>query len=315
MKNFLSIQDATDLNALIEKAMAYKANPHADSEKGKNKTLGLLFFNSSLRTRLSTEIAAQNLGMKVIGFSNQQAWNLEFVEGAVMDQQNAEHIIEAAGVLSRFVDILGVRSFPELVDRTYDYSEPVLSGFQKYLDIPLVNLESATMHPLQSLADLMTIRELQKTKKPKVVLTWAPHPRALPQSVPNSFASCMLAAGMELTIAHPEGLELAGDFTEGATVTNDQQKAFEGADFIYAKNWSSYQEYGKGTSLHGDWMIDGKKLNLTNDARFMHCLPVRRNVVVADEVLDSKNSVVLQQAQNRIFTAQAVLSQLLEHGK
>jgi N-succinyl-L-ornithine transcarbamylase len=315
MKHFISIQDAPDLDALIAKAMLYKENPNIDREKGKYKTLGLLFFNSSLRTRLSTEIAANNLGMQVIGFSNQQAWNFEFMEGAVMDQQNAEHIKEAAGVLSRYVDILGVRSFPELVDRAWDYSEPVLSGFQKNLTIPLVNLESATLHPLQSLADLMTIRELQQTKKPKVVLSWAPHPRALPQSVPNSFAACMLAAGMDLTITHPEGLELSSDFTEGATITHNQQEAFEGADFIYAKNWSSFREYGKGTSLYSDWIIDGKKMKATNDAHFMHCLPVRRNVVVADEVLDSPKSVVLQQAQNRIFTAQAVLSSLLDHGK
>ncbi len=315
MKHFLSINDAPNLQSLIDLAMVYKKNPNVDREKGLNKTLGLLFFNSSLRTRLSTEIAAHNLGMQVIGFSNQQAWNLEFGEGAVMDQQNAEHIKEAAGVLSTYVDILGVRSFPELADRALDYSEPVMNGFLKHLSIPLVNLESATMHPLQSLADLMTIRELQKTAKPKVVLTWAPHPRALPQSVPNSFASCMLAAGIDLTITHPEGLELSPDFTQGATITHNQQEAFEGADFIYAKNWSSFKEYGKGTSLHSDWMVDGKKMKLSNEGRFMHCLPVRRNVVVADEVLDSPQSVVLQQAENRIFTAQAVLSKLLDHGK
>jgi N-succinyl-L-ornithine transcarbamylase len=312
MKNFLSSQDAPDLPALIASARRLKADPRAEHELGRGKTLINLFFNPSLRTRLSTEVAGRNLGMEVITMDAGGGWAIEFADGTVMNAGTAEHIREAAGVLSQYADVLAVRSFPGLEDREADYADTVMQAFVQYASVPVVSLESATRHPLQSLADCITIEEYKKTERPKVVLTWAPHPRKLPQAVPNSFAEWMLAYDADLTIAQPPGYELAEEFTRGATITNDQDAALRDADFVYAKNWSSYRNYGQheGDS-HTDWQITADKMALTNDGYFMHCLPVRRNVVVADAVLDSDRSLVLQQAKNRVYSAQAVLRELL----
>lgn len=312
MKQFTSVKDVTDINALVQQALALKKSPFAHEQLGRHKTLVLLFFNPSLRTRISTQKAAQHLGMNVISMNAAQGWQLEFEDGAVMLGDRSEHIKEAAGVISQYADIIGIRSFPKLDDREKDYQDLVLHQFIKHASVPIVSLESATRHPLQSLADLMTIEEHKKTERPKVVLSWAPHPRALPQAVPNSFVEWMKEGNVELVVTHPKGAELAPEFSSGVTVEYDQKKAFEGADFIYAKNWSSYKDYGKIISQKEDWIITDKKMKWTNEARFMHCLPVRRNVVVADEVLDSDYSIVLEQANNRTFSAQAVLKSMLE---
>ena len=312
MNQFISVQDVHDLKSLVQEALIQKKVPFADKHLGKNKTLGLLFFNSSLRTRMSTQRAAQNLGMEVIVMNvTQDSWGLEFEDGVVMNGDKAEHVKEAAAVIGQYCDIVGVRSFPGLVDREKDYSDLVINQFRKYAGVPLVSLESATRHPLQSLTDLITIEQYKTKPRPKVVLTWAPHVKALPQCVPNSFAEWMNRADVEFVITHPAGYELAPEFAGNAQVTHNQREAFAGADFIYAKNWSSYTDYGKILSQDPNWMVTADKMALTNNAKFMHCLPVRRNIVVEDAVIDSPNSIVVQQAANRVWAAQAVLKRVL----
>lgn len=313
MIHFTSVKDIDNIESAVKEGFELKEVPLKYDELGKNKTLGLLFFNSSLRTRLSSQIAGQNLGMNVIVMNiGEEGWKIETEYGVVMDGDKAEHIKEAAGVIGRYCDIIGIRSFAKLENREYDYSEPVISQFKKYANTPIVSLEAATGHPLQSFADLITIEQYKKVKKPKVVLTWAPHPRALPQAVSNSFCDWMIVAGYDFTITHPVGYELSEEFTKGANIEYDQQKAFKDADFIYAKNWSSYKNYGKILSQDRNWTVTKEKMDLTNDAKFMHCLPVRRNMVVADEVIDSPNSIVIEQAANRVVSAQTVLKRILE---
>ena len=312
MKNFIQLSDITDLPSLLEEAAQLKIE-NKFSDLGKGKTLGMLFFNPSLRTRLSTEKAAKLLGMEVLVMNvGSDGWALEFEDGKVMDSDKAEHIKEAAGVLSQYCDIIAVRAFPELKDREKDYAETVLNGFKKYATVPIVNMESATAHPLQALTDALTISELKEKKRPKVVLTWAPHPRALPQAVPNSFVEIMQRMEVDLVIANPEGYNLSPELTKDTPVLHDQVEALKDADFVYVKNWSSYKDYGKILNQDASWTFSNEKLKLTNNAKVMHCLPVRRNVVIADEILDSPNSVVIQQAGNRTFAAQAVLKKILK---
>ena len=271
--------------------------------------------NPSLRTRLSTQKAGINLGMDVMVMNfTGEGWALETEEGVIMNGDKAEHIIEAAAVVGSYCDIIGLRSFPSLKDKVLDYKDHVINAFVKYAGVPIVNLESATVHPCQSLTDVITIEETKTVKKPKVVLTWAPHPRALPQSVANSFSEWMNRTDYEFVIANPEGYDLAREFSGKAKIIHDPEEAYKGADFIYAKNWSSYENYGQILSQDKNWMVDEHKMNLTNNAKFMHCLPVRRNVVVSDAVIDSKNSIVIQEAANREFAAQAVLKEILTHG-
>jgi N-succinyl-L-ornithine transcarbamylase len=312
LKQFLSVHDVPNLQSLVQDALDQKKHPFANQHLGRNKTLGLLFFNASLRTRLSTQKAAQNLGMGVIVMNvTQDSWGLEMVDGAIMDGDKAEHVKEAAAVIGQYCDIIGVRSFASLTDKQKDEEEEVIQSFVRYAGRPIISLESALRHPLQSLTDLITIEELRQVARPKVVLTWAPHPKALPQAVPNSFAEWMNRADVDFVITHPEGYELAEEFVGNATVTYNQKEAFSGADFIYAKNWSSYRTYGQILSRDPAWTVDAAKMKLTNNAKFMHCLPVRRNVVVMDEVIDSPDSVVIQQAGNRVWAAQAVLKHML----
>ncbi|MAX82142.1 MAG: acetylornithine carbamoyltransferase [Crocinitomicaceae bacterium] len=315
MNKFTSVKDIDSLPDWVETAKKLKANPYAFKHLGENKTLGLLFFNPSLRTRLSTQKAAMNLGMNVMVMNlNSDGWSIELEDGTVMDQGTQEHIKEAAGVISQYCDIIGVRTFPGLKNRDEDYSEKILNKFIQNALVPVVSLESATLHPLQSLADVLTIEEQKKTPKPKVVLTWAPHPRALPQAVPNSFAEWMKVADVDFVIANPEGFDLAPEFTEGVTVLHNQDEALKDADFVYAKNWSSFEDYGKIGEGFNDWQITAEKMALTNQGKFMHCLPVRRNVIVADAVLGSDASLVLEQANNRTYAAQAVLYKMLQNG-
>ncbi len=312
MKNFLSADDAGDVKQLIADALACKKNPLRDKSLGKDKTMGLIFMNPSLRTRLSTQKAGLNLGMNVMvmNFSG-EGWALETREGVVMDGSRVEHIREAAAVIGEYCDIVGLRSFPGLIDRELDYSENILKEFVRYAGIPVVNMESATVHPLQSLADLLTIEELKTKERPKVVLTWAPHPNALPQSVGNSFAQWVNKMDYEFVIANPVGFDLAPQFAGKAKIVHDPGEAYEGADFIYAKNWSSYENYGKTLYPAGEWIVDEEKMGMTNHAKFMHCLPVRRNVVVTDGVIESDRSVVIREAGNRVFAAQVVLENIL----
>jgi len=313
MKLFSSVNDVTDINALVKEALALKHDPYSHQHLGKNKTLALVFLNPSLRTRMSTQKAGLNLGMNVMVLNmDKEGWALELQDGAIMNGTTVEHIREAAAVLGQYADIIGVRSFPGLKDRDDDYSENVFSKFVKYCGVPVVSLESATRHPLQSLADLVTIEELKTKPRPKVVLTWAPHVKALPQAVPNSFAEWMCKADVDFTIAHPKGYELSTDFTQGATITNNQDEALADADFIYVKNWSAYEPYGKVFSGHDDWMLTNAKLKNTNDAKVMHCLPVRRNLELSDEILDGEHSVVVHEAGNRVWAAQVVLKAMLE---
>jgi N-succinyl-L-ornithine transcarbamylase len=313
MKLFSSVNDVTDINALVKEALALKNDPYSHQHLGKNKTLALVFLNPSLRTRMSTQKAGLNLGMNVMVLNmDKEGWALELRDGVIMNGNTVEHIREAAAVLGQYADIIGVRSFPGLKDRDDDYSENVFSKFVKYCGVPVVSLESATRHPLQSLADLVTIEELKTKPRPKVVLTWAPHVKALPQAVPNSFAEWMCKADVDFTIAHPKGYELNTNFTQGATITHNQDEALDGADFIYVKNWSAYEPYGKVFSGHDDWMLTNAKLKNTNNAKVMHCLPVRRNLELSDEILDDPNSVVVHEAGNRVWAAQAVLKQMLE---
>lgn len=313
MKHFTSVTDVPDLEHLLDLAQDIKARPHQFPTLGTGKTLGLIFFNSSLRTRLSTQKAAINLGLPTIVMNiGSDGWKLEFEDGAVMNLDRAEHIKDAAAVIGSYCDIIGVRAFAGLKDRELDYQEHIIEAFKTYAGVPIVSLESATRHPLQSLADLITIRNHFPTGRPRVVLSWAPHPKALPQAVGNSFLEWMKAADMDLTVTHPEGYELADSFSAGVQIEYDQQKAFEGADIVYAKNWSSYQEYGQVLSQDLNWTITAEKMKLSNQAKFMHCLPVRRNVIVADAVIDSPHSLVLEQASNRVVSAQLVLQELLK---
>jgi len=312
MKNYTKISDIKELLPLLEEALKLKKE-NTDPQLGKDKTLGMLFFNPSLRTRLSTEKAAKLLGMEVMVMNiNSDGWALEFEDGQVMDSNKAEHIKEGAAVLSQYCDIIAVRAFPELKDKERDNAELVMNGFKKYASVPILNMESATGHPLQALTDALTITELKSMKRPKVVLTWAPHPRALPHAVPNSFVQMMQKMDVELCIANPEGYNLNPEITKNTRIFHDQEEALKNADFVYVKNWSSYENYGEVLKTDGDWTFNQEKLRVTNNAKVMHCLPVRRNVVIADDVLDSENSVVIHQANNRTFAAQAVLKKLLK---
>lgn len=316
MNQFLSIKDVPNLKELLDHALNIKANLSGNREIGKQKSIGLIFLNPSLRTRLSSQRAAMNLGMDVIVLDvNSGGWKLEFEDGVIMNGDSAEHVREAAGVLGRYFDVLAIRSFAALEDREKDYEDAIVNAFAKYSGVPIINMESATGHPLQAFADLITITEHQKRKQPKVVLSWAPHPKALPQAVANSFVRWMKASEVDLVVTHPKGYELADSVMEGVSVEYDQNKAFENADFIYAKNWSSYTSYGKVLSEDPSWMITQEKMNRTKSAKFMHCLPVRRNVVVEDTVLDSSVSIVMDQAENRIVSMQTVLESLLEEMK
>lgn len=313
MKRYLKVSDIGDLTQALAEAKQVKATPHAWDTLGKNKTIILIFFNSSLRTRLSTQKAAMNLGMNVIVLDvNKDGWKLETEFGVVMDGDKPEHLREAVPVIGEYCDIIAVRSFASFEDKKADYEEQILNQFIDHAGVPVISMESATRHPLQAFADLFTIEEHKKKDKPKVVLTWAPHPRALPQAVPNSFAEWMKVADVEFVITHPKGYELAPEFTDGVRVEYDQQKAFEGADFIYAKNWASYSSYGEILSKDRAWTVDEEKMQLTNNAKFMHCLPVRRNMVVSDGVIDSENSIVVQEAANREVSAQVVIKRMLE---
>jgi len=314
MKKFISVKDIPSIEKAIETAFEIKKNKFGFQHLGKNKTMVLVFFNSSLRTRLSTQKAAMNLGMNTMVMNvNEDSWQLESEMGVVMDGTNAEHLREAIPVIGKFCDVIGVRAFAKFEDKEFDYSERILNQFVDYAGVPVVSMEAATRHPLQSYADLITIEEFKKVERPKVVLTWAPHPRALPQAVPNSFVEWMRETDYELVVTHPKGYELAPEFMGDVKVEYDQKKAFEGADFIYAKNWASYTQYGQILSKDFSWTVDEAKMALTNDAKFMHCLPVRRNVVVTDGVIDSPNSIVVEEAYNREITAQAVLKMILEN--
>ena len=314
MKQFISANDVTDINAMVSMALQYKQDPYADRQLGSDKRIGLLFLNPSLRTRLSTQVAARNLGMEAIVFNvDKEGWALEFEEGAIMSGNTVEHVKDAAPILGQYFDILCIRTFPSLKNREDDYSELVIKSFLQYAGVPIVSLESATLHPLQSLTDVITIKEtFREKRRPKVVLTWAPHVKPLPQCVANSFAQWMNAWGeADFVITHPEDYELSAEFAGKAPVTTNQAEALKGADYVYVKNWSTYTDYGKIYSNDPDWMLTEKKIQLTNNAKVMHCLPVRRNVELSDEILDSDHSLVTRQAGNRVWAAQAVLSEVL----
>lgn len=319
MKQFISVHDVSNIDALVQKALAYKANPFADKASGAGKRIGLIFLNPSLRTRLSTQIAAENLGMQPIVFNvGSEGWTWEFEEEAIMSGTSVEHVKDAAPILGNYFDVLAIRTFPGLKIKDDDYSEMFIKQFIKYAGVPVVSLESATLHPLQSLTDILTITEYLKqseivNRKPKIVLTWAPHIKPLPQCVANSFAQWINAWDKaEFVITHPEDYELDQQFTKGATITHNQEEALKGADFVYVKNWSTYTDYGKIYCNDPEWMLTEDKLKNTNNARIMHCLPVRRNIELSDEVLDSQHSIVTQQASNRVWAAQAVLSEILK---
>jgi len=310
MKKYTDIKDIANLSEIIQEAIQLKQNPFQFENLGTHKTLVMLFFNSSLRTRLSTEKAAKNLGMDIMVLNVTDAWSLEFEDGTIMNLNTSEHIKEAAQVISQYAGIIAVRAFPSLKDKHKDESEFVLNSFVKYASVPIVNMESATAHPLQALTDAITIAELKTKKSPKVVLSWAPHPKALPHAVANSFVKMMQELNVDFSITHPEGYELRGDITKGTPINYNQKEALKDADFVYVKNWSSYNDYGKVLSEDTNWMMTQEKLG---KAKFMHCLPVRRNVVVEDAVLDSEQSIVIQQANNRTFAAQIVLKKILEN--
>lgn len=317
MKKFFSVADVDSLDAIVKEALELKANPNAHEALGKHKMLGLVFLNPSLRTRLSTQKAALNLGMNVMVMNmDKDGWALETQDGVVMNGTTVEHIREAAAVMGEYCDILGLRSFPSLKDKEADYNEDLFNKFIKFCGVPVVSLESATRHPLQSLTDLITITEHKQTAKPKVVLAWAPHVKALPQAVPNSFAEWMSKAQeqglVDFAIAHPAGYELAEEFTTGAIITHKLDEALADADFVYVKNWSSYKEYGEVYPVNENWMMDNQKLKLTNDAKVMHCLPVRRDLELSSEILDGPNSLVIKEASNRVWAAQVVLKRMLE---
>lgn len=312
MKNFTSFKDITDFQSLLKTAQEVKENPFSFKKEGENKTIGLIFFNPSLRTRMSTQKAALNIGMQVMVMNVQQdSWNIEFEDGSVMNGNTQEHIKELVQVVSQYCDVIGIRTFPKLENKEEDYQEKVLKAFIEHSNIPIVSLESATLHPLQSFADYLTIQEKTKKKKPKVVLSWAPHPKKLPQAVANSFLEWMKDTDVDLVITHPKGMELSEKYTKGIEITNSQDEALKDADFVYTKNWSSFSNYGNTTD-ENKWQITKEKMSLTDNGHFMHCLPIRRNVVASDEVIDGKQSLVLKQAKNREIAAQAVLIELLK---
>ncbi|WP_139418717.1 N-acetylornithine carbamoyltransferase [Chryseobacterium mulctrae] len=314
MKKFTSVSDVKNLQDIIKKALQIKENPLSETEKGKGKTIGLVFLNSSLRTRLSSQIAAQNLGLNVLTLNAaQEAWNLEFADGAVMNGDTVEHIKDAIEVLNQYCDIIAVRCFAGMKSKEDDVNESILSQFEQHAKVPVISLESATRHPLQSLADCITITEnWKKEHKPKVVLTWAPHIKPIAHAVGNSFAEWMQEMDVELVIANPEGYDLDKNFTKDVKVIHNQDEALKDADFIYIKNWSSFDDYATMPEVKENWMLTNEKLENTNQAKVMHCLPVRRNVELSDEVMDGKNSIIYQQAKNRIFSAQAVFSEILD---
>lgn len=314
MRHFTSITQLGDLKDALAAAKYVKENPFADQELGRNKTLLMIFFNSSLRTRLSTQKAAMNLGMNVIVLDvNQGAWKLETERGVIMDSDKPEHLLEAIPVMGCYCDVIGVRAFAKFESKEDDYNEVIINQFIKYSGKPVFSMEAATRHPLQTFADLITIEEYKKVERPKVVMTWAPHPKALPQAVPNSFAEGINMTDYEFVITHPHGYELDPAFTGGARIEYDQRKAFEGAHFIYAKNWSAYSgdNYGKVLCTDRDWTVDAEKMALTDNAFFMHCLPVRRNMIVTDDVIESPQSIVIPEAANRVVSAQTVLKEIL----
>ncbi len=315
MRTYQRAADLGDIKQAVKEALEVKANPYKWDTLGKNKTLLMVFFNSSLRTRLSTQKAGMNLGMNTIVLDvNAGAWKLETERGVIMDGDKPEHLLEAIPVMGSYCDIIGVRSFARFENKQFDYEEVILNQFIKYSGKPVFSMESATCHPLQAFADLITIEEYKEKARPKVVLTWAPHPRALPQAVPNSFADFMNVADVDFVITHPKGYELAPEWVGNARVEYDQRKAFEGADFIYAKNWSAYADpnYGKILCEDRDWTVDTEKMKLTNNAFFMHCLPVRRNMIVTDDVIESPRSIVIPEAANRVVSAQTVIKRMLE---
>ena len=315
MRHFTNVNDLGDIKEALKEAFEVKANRYGYKELGKDKTLIMIFFNSSLRTRLSTQKAAMNLGMNVMVLDiNQGAWKLETERGVIMNGDKSEHLLEAIPVIGCYCDVIGVRSFAKFENKQDDYEEKIISQFIKYSGRPVFSMEAATRHPLQSFADLITIEEYKKKDRPKVVLTWAPHPKALPQAVANSFAEWINATDYEFVITHPKGYELDPKFVGNAVVEYDQRKAFEGADFIYAKNWSAYEDpnYGKVLNQDPDWTVDAEKMALTNNAYFMHCLPVRRNMIVSDDVIESPQSIVIPEAANREISAQVVLKRILE---
>lgn len=320
MRNFISVHDVPNIDMLVQKALAYKANPFTDKSLGTNKRIGCLFLNPSMRTRLSTQIAAQNLGMEAIIFNvGNEGWALEFEEEAIMSGTTVEHVKDAAPIFGKYFDILAIRTFPSLKNRDDDYSELYIKQIIRYAGIPVVSLESATLHPLQSLTDIITIQEtllnspLGVGGKPKIVLTWAPHVKPLPQCVANSFSQWINAWGRaDFVITHPEDYELSEEFTKGATITHNQEEALKDADFVYVKNWSTYNDYGKIYTNDPKWQLKKKRWAVTTNAKVMHCLPVRRNVELSDEILDGPMSIVTRQAGNRIWAAQAVLSEILK---
>lgn len=315
MRKFTNVRDLGNLQQAVNEAFEIKKNRFGYKHIGENKTLLMVFFNSSLRTRLSTQKAGMNLGMNTIVLDvNQGAWKLETERGVIMDGDKPEHLLEAIPVMGCYCDIIGIRSFARFENKNFDYEEVIINQFIKYSGKPVFSMEAATGHPLQAFADLITIEEHKRTERPKVVLTWAPHPRALPQAVPNSFADFMNEANVDFVITHPQGYELAEAFVRNAKVEYNQAKAFEGADFIYAKNWAAYRDpnYGKILSTDRSWTVDSDKMKLTNNAFFMHCLPVRRNMIVTDEVIESPQSLVIPEAANREISAQVVIKRLLE---
>ena len=315
MREFTSILQLGDINKAIEEAKYVKANPFADQELGRNKTLLMVFFNNSLRTRLSTQKAALNLGMNVIVLDvNQGAWKLETERGVVMDGDKSEHLLEAIPVMGSYCDLIGVRSFARFESKEDDYNEVILNQFIKYSGKPVFSMEAATRHPLQTFADILTIEEHKTRKRPKVVLTWAPHPKALPQAVPNSFAEGINMTDYDFVIANPEGYDLAPEFVGRARVTHDQDEALRGADFVYAKNWAAYGDpnYGQVLSRDLSWTVTSEKMALTDNTFFMHCLPVRRNMIVSDEVIESPRSLVIPEAANRVVSAQTVMKMMLK---
>ena len=313
MKNFITINDLPNFEKCIDNALIYKVDPFIHNGIGKNKTIGLLFFNPSLRTRLSTQLAAQNLGLNIMVMNlSTETWALEFEDGTKMSGIRSEHVKEAAAVISQYCDIIGIRAFANLTDKNKDEAEIVLNSFSKYAKKPILNMESSTSHPLQAIADAITIKENMPKHKPKVVLTWAPHPKALPHAVGNSFTRMINHIDADYYIAQPEGYELDSRITKNAKITYNQSEALENADFVYAKNWASYSNYGQILKTDNEWMLTKEKIKMTNNAKFMHCLPVRRNIIVSDEVLDDKNSLVIQQANNRTFAAQSVIKLLID---
>jgi N-succinyl-L-ornithine transcarbamylase len=315
MRHFTNVKDLGDLNQAVKEALEIKKNRYAWKSLGENKTLLMVFFNSSLRTRLSTQKAGMNLGMNTMVLDiNQGAWKLESERGVVMDGDKPEHILEAIPVMASYCDVIGVRSFARFESKEFDYNETILNQFIQYSGKPVFSMEAATGHPLQSFADLITIEEYKTKARPKVVLTWAPHPNALPQAVPNSFADFMNEADVDFVITHPEGYELDKRFVRNAVVEYDQMKAFEGADFVYAKNWAAYNDpnYGKILSKDRSWTVSSRQMAVTDNARFMHCLPVRRNMIVTDDVIEGERSIVIPEAANREISAQAVIKRILE---